>query len=143
MDIDLETANKIIAAGIRLRREHKHLPLTFCVLDRGGHLVSAQREDESSIMRFEIAFGKAWASLGLGHSTRFMETVMAKNRPFFLASLTGAADGKFVPALGGILIRTQAGELVGALGVTGDSGENDEIIGCKAIEECGFKADLS
>jgi uncharacterized protein GlcG (DUF336 family) len=143
VDIDLASANKIIETGIRLGREHKHNPLTFCVLDRGGHVVSVQREDNSSIMRFEVAFGKAWGSLALGHSTRFLEDQLAKNRPFFLQSLTAASGGKVVPALGGILIRTQEGELIGALGITGDTGENDEMVGCMAIEACGFKADLS
>ena len=142
--IDLDSANRIIATGIQLRREHGHQPLTFCVLDRGGHLVSAQRENDSSIMRFEIAFGKAWGSLALGHSTRFQEVTMSKNRPHFLDSLAVVANGRFVPALGGVLIReTGSGTLLGALGVTGDSGENDEQIAVAAIEKCGFKADLS
>jgi uncharacterized protein GlcG (DUF336 family) len=88
-----------------MAREHKHMPLTMCILDRGGHLVSTQREDGSSIFRFEIAFGKAWACLGLGHSTNFMEKVMLKNRPHFVDSLAATSGGKFVPALGGILIR--------------------------------------
>ena len=91
--IDLQSANRIIEAGIAIRKQHGHLPLTFCVLDRGGHLVSAQREDDSSIMRFEIAFGKAWASLALGHSTRFQEVQMSKNRPHFLDSLAAVANG--------------------------------------------------
>jgi uncharacterized protein GlcG (DUF336 family) len=142
--IDLDSANRIIAAGIRLAREHKHLPLTFCVVDAGGHVVSAQRENDSSTFRFEIAFGKAWSCIALGHSTRFMEVTMTKNRPHFVDSLAAASGGKFIPALGGILIRDpESGKIIGALGVTGDSGENDEMIGVMAIEQCGFKADLS
>lgn len=142
--IDLKTANKIIETGIQLRREAGHLPLTFCVLDRGGHLVAAQREDDSSIMRFEIAFGKAWASLALGHSTHFQENKMAPNRPHFIDSLAAVSNGRFVPALGGVLIRElESNTLLGALGVTGDWGENDEQIAVKAIEQCGFKADLT
>jgi uncharacterized protein GlcG (DUF336 family) len=141
--IDLDSANRIIETGIRLAREHKHLPLTLCVLDAGGHLVSFQREDHSSIMRFEIAFGKAWACLGLAHSTQFMEKVMARNRPHFLDSLPAASGGKFVPALGGLLIRNAEGSIVGALGLTGDTGENDEMVGVEAIRACGFIPDLS
>jgi uncharacterized protein GlcG (DUF336 family) len=140
--IDLDSANRIIETGIRLAREHNHLPLTLCILDRGGHLVSFQREDNSSILRFEIAFGKAWGSLGLAHSTRFMEKVMANNRPHFLDSLAAASGGRFVPALGGILIRDAEGRIQGALGLTGDTGENDEMVGVEAINACGFRADL-
>ena len=143
MDIDLASANKIIETGIRLAREHNHNPLTFVVVDKGGHVVAAQREDNSSIMRFEVAFGKAWGSLALGHSTRYLEDQLAKNRPFFLQSLTAASGGKVVPALGGILIRTKDGDVIGALGITGDTGENDEMVGCQAIEACGFTPDLS
>jgi len=142
--IDLETANRIIATAIRIAHQHGHLPLTYCVVDRGGHLVSAQREDNSSTFRFEIAFGKAWTSIALGHSTRFVEDRMTKNRPHFVDSLAAASNGRFIPALGGVLIRTRAdGELLGALGITGDSGENDEQVAVEAIEACGFKADLS
>jgi uncharacterized protein GlcG (DUF336 family) len=141
--IDLDSANRIIAACVRMAREHKHMPLTMCILDRGGHLVSIQREDGSSIFRFEIAFGKAWACLGLAHSTNFMEKVMLKNRPHFVDSLAATSGGKFVPALGGILIRDAQGQIVGALGLTGDTGENDEITGVDAITECGFVPDLT
>ncbi len=140
--IDLDSANRIIETGIRLAREHRHLPITFCILDRGGHLVSFQREDNSSILRFEIAFGKAWSCLALGHSTRFMEKVMAQNRPHFLDSLAAASGGRFVPALGGVLIRDMEGRIVGAVGTTGDTGENDEMVTVQAIEACGFRADL-
>lgn len=142
--IELEAANRLIATAIRIARGHKHLPLTYCVVDRAGHLVSAQREDNSSTFRFEIAFGKAWTCIALGHSTRFVEDRMTKNRPHFVDSLAAASSGRFIPALGGVLIRARAdGELLGALGVTGDSGENDEQVAIEAIEECGFKADLS
>ncbi|HUL94002.1 MAG TPA: heme-binding protein [Burkholderiales bacterium] len=141
--INLETANRLIATAIQLARRHGHLPLTYCVVDRSGHLVSAQREDDSSTFRFEIAFGKAWTCMALGHSTRFVEDRMTKNRPHFVDSLAAASHGRFIPALGGVLIRErEGGELMGALGVTGDSGENDEAVAVEAIEACGFKADL-
>jgi len=141
--IDLQAANKLIATAIGIARKHGHLPLTYCVVDRSGHLVSAQREDHSSTFRFEIAFGKAWTCMALGHSTRFVEDKMTKNRPHFVDSLAAASQGRFIPALGGVLIRErEGGELIGALGITGDSGENDEAVAIAAIEACGFKADL-
>ena len=142
-NIDLAAANRIIEAGLAIARRHRHLPLTFCVVDKGGYIVSAQREDESSTFRFEIAFGKAWTCTALGHSTRFVEKTMTKNRPHFVDSLAAASGGKFIPALGGVLIRDRvSGRIIGALGATGDSGENDEAVAVKAIEQCGFKADL-
>lgn len=142
--IDLETANKLIATARSIARRHGHLPLTFCVVDRGGHMVSAQREDDSSTFRYEIAFGKAWTSIALGHSTRFVEDKMTKNRPHFVDSLAAASNGRFIPALGGVLIRSRdSAAIVGALGITGDSGENDEAVAIEAIEACGFTADLS
>ena len=142
--IDLKTANRLIETAFRIARAHGHLPITCCVVDRGGHVVSAQREDNSSTFRFEIAYGKAWTCVALGHSTRFVEVTMTKNRPHFVDSLAAASHGRFIPALGGVIVRAQAGgELIGALGITGDFGENDEAVAIAAIKECGFTPDLS
>ena len=142
-NLDLATANRIIEKGMALRKKLKHLPLTFCVVDRAGHMISSMREDDSSTFRFEIAYGKAWTCTALGHSTHFVEKTMTKNRPHFVDSLAAASGGKFIPALGGVLIRDRkSGRIIGALGVTGDSGENDEAVAVEAIEQCGFKADL-
>ena len=142
--IDLKTANRLIETAFRIARAHGHLPITCCVVDRGGHVVSAQREDNSSTFRFEIAYGKAWTCVALGHSTRFVEVNMTKNRPHFVDSLAAASHGRFIPALGGVIIRArQGGGLIGALGITGDTGENDEAVAVEAINECGFNADLS
>ena len=143
-NLDLATANKLIATAISIARREKHLPLTFCVVDKGGHVVSAQREDNSSTFRFEIAYGKAWTCIALGHSTHFVEKSMTKNRPHFVDSLAAASGGKFIPALGGILVRDrETGRIIGAVGATGDSGENDEKVAIEAVESCGFTADLS
>ncbi|HTN61190.1 MAG TPA: heme-binding protein [Devosia sp.] len=142
-NIALETANRIIANGIEEARKHGFKPLTFCVLDTGGHLVSAQREDGSGILRFEIAFGKAWGSLGMGHSTRYLQDFLAVNRPRFVDALAVASDGRFIPVLGGVLIRNTAGELIGALGITGDTADNDELVAVAAVEKTGLVADLS
>jgi uncharacterized protein GlcG (DUF336 family) len=141
-NIDRATANKVIDHGVAVAREMKLHPLTFCILDTGGHVVSAQREDDSGILRFEIAYGKAWGSLGMGHSTRYLQEFLAKNRPRFVDALAAASDGRFIPVLGGVLIRGKDGALMGALGVTGDTAENDEIVAVKAVESVGLKADL-
>lgn len=139
--IDLETANKMIANGVAFAREKKMKPLTFCVLDTGGHLVSAQRENGSGILRFEIAFGKAWGGLGMGHSTRYLQEHLAKTRPRFVDALAVASDGRFIPVLGGVLIRNGAGAVVGALGITGDTAENDELVAVEAVQRTGLVAD--
>jgi uncharacterized protein GlcG (DUF336 family) len=140
--IDLATANAILSAAIATARAGHMKPLTLCILDPGGHMVAAQREDHSGILRFEIAFGKAWGALGMGHSTRYLQEFLAKNRPRFVDALAVAADGRFIPVLGGALIRDTDGVLVGALGVTGDTAENDEIVAVAGIEACNLKADL-
>lgn len=142
-NIDLNTANSIVAHAIAVAREHAFKPLTFCVLDTGGHLVSAQREDNSGILRFEIAFGKAWGSLGMGHSTRYLQDFLAVNRPRFVDALAVASDGRFIPVLGGLLIRDAAGELLGALGITGDTAENDELVAVEAVKRAGLVPDLA
>lgn len=142
-NIDLNTANSIVAHAIAVAREHDFKPLTFCVLDTGGHLVSAQREDNSGILRFEIAFGKAWGSLGMGHSTRYLQDFLAVNRPRFVDALAVASDGRFIPVLGGLLIRDPAGKLLGALGITGDTAENDELVAVEAVKRAGLVPDLA
>ena len=142
--LDLKAANRLIETAFRMAREHKHMPITCCVVDSGGHMISAQREDGSSTFRFEIAYGKAWTCMALNHSTRFIEDMMTKNRPHFVDSLAAASQGKFIPALGGVIIRdAPGGKILGAIGITGDTGENDELVAIDAIKECGFEPDLS
>ena len=143
MSIDLKSANRVIERALELARADGLKPLTVCILDTGGHFVSGQREDKSSLLRFEIAFGKAWGALGMGHSTRFFEDVLVKKRPYFANSLEAASGGRFITVYGGVLIRSKDGDLVGAIGITGDTGENDERIAVAALEQCGFVADLS
>ena len=143
MCIDLKTANLMIAAGKRLARELRLKPMTFCILDAGGHVVSAQREGGSNLLSFEMAFGKAWGSLGIGHSTRFIVDVLAKAQPAFADSLDAVSKGRFVADSGGVLVRDRRGERIGAMGASGDTGDNDEKLAVRAIEECGYVADLT
>lgn len=142
MSIDLKSANRVVDRAIELARAEKLKPLTVVILDTGGHFVSGQRDDKSSLLRFEIAFGKAWGALGMGRSTRFFEDVLVKNRPYFANSLEAASGGRFITVYGGVLIRSKDGDLLGAIGVTGDTGANDERIAVAALEECGFVAEL-
>jgi len=135
--VTLAQANKIIEAGQAKGRELGIGPLTIVVLDDGGHLVSMQREDKSGILRFEIAFGKAWGGLAIGRSSRANEADFL-NRPHFGHALASTAGGRIVPAAGGVLILDDDGDVAGAVGVTGDTSDNDEACAVAGIEAAGL-----
>lgn len=135
--VTLAQANKIIEVGQAKGRELGIGPLTIVVLDDGGHLVSMQREDKSGILRFEVAFGKAWGGLGIGRSSRANEADIL-NRPHFGVALAAASSGRIVPVAGGVLILDDAGDVAGAVGVTGDTSDNDEACAVAGIEAAGL-----
>lgn len=141
--LSLETANRMIAAAIDYSRTEKFKPMTFCVLDTGGHLISAQRQDGSGNLRYEIAFGKAWGALGVGHSTRWLMEDLGARFPLFVQSMMPASNGRVVPMLGGVLIRDADGVLLGAMGATGELAAKDEAVVIHAIQSCDLVADLS
>ena len=143
MSIDLATANKIIDETFAAATERKLAPLTVCILDSGGYVVSAQRQDGSSLMRFEIAKGKAFAALAIGRSTRFIQESLVVSRPGFVEALSVASHGNFIPVAGGLIIRDASNRILGAIGVTGDSADNDETTACEAVERCGLTVDRS
>lgn len=140
MAISLAQANTIIDAALKKARELKQMPQTVVVLDPGGHVVCAKREDNAGIIRFEIAVGKAYGALGMGWGSRTMMERAAQN-PNFLTAIVAASGGRMVPNPGGILIRDGAGTVLGAVGISGDTGDNDEIIGNAGIESAGLKSD--
>ena len=115
-------------------------PLTVAVLDDGGNLVAFKKQDNSSVMRFEIARGKAWGAIGMGTASRNLENV-AKERPHFMNALVGASGGKVVPVAGGLLVKTGDGQIVGSIGVSGDTSDNDEQAGRAGIEAAGLATD--
>lgn len=135
MSIGLETA-KSITAGVRAAgKEHGLKPLTVVVLDAGGHVISVEREDGSSNSRFEIAFGKAYGALALGMGSRSL-MARAEQQAYFIAAAAAAIGGKLVPVPGGVLVKDAAGSVVGCVGVSGDTSDNDElaaIAGIKAV----------
>ena len=135
--VTLEQANEIIRAGQAKGREMGIGPLTVVVLDDGGHLVSMQREDKSGILRFEIAFGKAWGGLAIGRSSRANEADII-TREHFGVGLAAASNGRIIPVAGGVLIVDQNGDVAGAVGVTGDSSDNDETCAIAGIEAAGL-----
>ena len=140
MPISLAQAATVVDAALKKARETKCMPQTVVVLDAGGHVVAAKREDGSGIIRFEIGVGKAYGALGMGWGSRTMMERAAQN-PNFLTSVVAASGGRMVPNPGGILIRDAGGMIIGAVGISGDTGDNDEIIGVAGIEATGLKAD--
>jgi uncharacterized protein GlcG (DUF336 family) len=138
--LDLEHANKIIEHAREKAREMRIKPLTIVVLDTGGHLVAAQREDGASMFRFDIARGKAWGAVAMGVSSRALAR-RAKENPNFLTTLAATAHGRFLPQPGAVLIRNQDGEILGAAGASGATGEEDETVCGFGIEQAGLIPD--
>jgi uncharacterized protein GlcG (DUF336 family) len=140
MSVNLQQASTIVDSALNKGREMKFAPLTVVVLDAGGHLVACKREDKSGIMRMGIATGKAYGALGMGFGSRTLAGRAAKAQMFFTA-LTAVSEGRFVPNPGGVLIRNGAGDVIGAVGISGDTADNDEICAVAGIEAAGLKAD--
>jgi len=133
-------ASRIVADALAAGRARGFARLTAAVLDAGGHLVALARDDGSSLLRPQIAVGKAWGVLGMGCGGRELAR-RAAAVPGFIAALIEMSDGKVVPVPGGVLIRAGSGEIVGAIGVTGDTSDNDEICAVAAIAAAGLVAD--
>ena len=140
MSLTLTQASIIVDAALAKARELKQMPQTVVVLDAGGHVVAAKREDSSGIIRFEIAVGKAYGALGMGWGSRTMMERAAQN-PNFLAAIVAASGGRLVPNPGGVLIRDAGGAIVGAVGISGDTADNDEICAIAGIGAAGLSAD--
>jgi uncharacterized protein GlcG (DUF336 family) len=132
--LDLEAARTIVAGARAHAVAEGFKPMTIVVLDAGGHVVAVEREDGSSTKRFEIGFGKAHGAISLGMGSRsIMER--AEQQPYFVAAVTHAVGGSLVPVPGGVLVRSADGALLGAVGVTGDTSDNDEAAAVAGIEQ--------
>lgn len=140
MSIGLDAARAIIAAARAMGAERGFKPLTVVILDGGGHVSAVEREDGSSIGRFDIAFGKAHGALSLGMGSRAI-MARAEQQPYFVAAVTAAVGGKLVPVPGGVLVRDASGNVLGAVGVSGDTSDNDERAAVAGIESASFIAD--
>lgn len=138
--ISLNTALSITLNALAAGRNRSAAPLTVAVLDAGGHLISLQREDGASLLRPQIAIGKAWGALALGRGSRLI-AADAQQRPAFIGAVNNLAQGSLVPAPGGVLIRDGRGEVIGAVGITGDTSDIDEQCAVSALESLGLKAD--
>jgi uncharacterized protein GlcG (DUF336 family) len=140
--LPLETATRIIAEALRLGRQASLLPLTVVVLDAGGKMVAMQSEDGSGLIRFEVAFGKAYGALGMGISSRLIRDRLSE-RPTFQAALATASGGRLIPVPGGVLVETAWGITLGAVGVSGDTSEKDEYCAIEAIKAAGMAPEPS
>ncbi len=138
--LTLQVSTAIADKALEKGREQRFLPLTVAVLDAGGQIKVLKREDGSSLLRPEIAVGKAWGALGLGFGGRELAR-RASKMPAFFGALTDLSGGKMVPVPGGVLIRALSGEVLGAVGITGDTSENDELCAVWGIKASGLKAD--
>ncbi len=140
--LTLQKANAILEHALAKAREMKIKPLGVVVLDESGNLKAAQREDGASMFRIDVATGKAWASVAMGASSRALAK-RAKDNPNFFVTLAATAHGKFLPQTGGVLIRGADGEILGAAGASGGTGEEDEAVCAHGIGQAGFTADAS
>jgi uncharacterized protein GlcG (DUF336 family) len=140
--LTLAQANTIIEGAFARARELNVRPLGVVVLDQSGNVVSAQRQDGASMFRFDVALGKAWGAVAMGASSRALAKRAAAN-PNFFVTLAATAQGKFLPQPGAALIKDAAGNILGAAGASGGSGDEDEACCVHGIQLAGLTADAS
>jgi uncharacterized protein GlcG (DUF336 family) len=138
--ISLEQSNRIIEAIFARGRALGCRPLSAVVVEPGAKVKAFQKEDGSAMMRFEMAYGKAYAALALGRSSSLVR-IRTEERPLFMQYLFRASDDQIFPEGGGMLIRDEDGEVIGAVGVTGDTQERDEELAAHGIHAAGLKTD--
>lgn len=139
-NLTLARANKLIKLSFAKAANLKLKPIAVIVYDAGGNIKAYQSQDGASIGRFQIAGGKARGALATGTGSRWMNA-QAADRPHFLTGLTSVVEGGVVPVAGGVIARNQKGEVVAAIGISGDTSDNDEACAITAIEGCGLVAD--
>ena len=137
-DLTLDTARKILDAAFAKSTELKLKPLVVTILDARGVLKIAAAQDGTSLMRAEIAHGKAYGALAMGMGSRTLFQ-RAQEHPYFVSAVNSLAQGRLVPVPGGVLIQDR-GTLLGAVGVSGDTSDNDETCAVAGIEAAGLKA---
>jgi uncharacterized protein GlcG (DUF336 family) len=138
--ISLAEALRIIEGTFASAQKREAYPLSAILLDAGGRVKAFHKQDGCSLLRFEIAYGKAFAALSLNRSSRQV-LQKAKEKPAFMQSLSELSDGPLFLEGGGQLIRDETGEIVGALGVTGDVNEVDDLCAIDGIRAAGFRSD--
>ena len=135
--ITLRKARTIVRKALEKGRELELKPLSVVVLDAGGHVIAFEREDGASPGRFAIAHGKAYGSVMLGIAGTAQRD-RAEAQAYFVQAMNGLFGGRFVPVPGGVLVRDKKGAVVGAVGVTGDTSENDAAAALAGIDAAGL-----
>lgn len=135
--IGLDKANTIISATFAKGKEAGMKPLSCIVVDAGGHVIAFQRQDGTSFLRMDIARGKAAGALALGVNSRRIGE-MAAERPAFIGALAHLAPGGLLPVAGGVIVKGSDGHPIGAVGVTGDTSDNDEVAALAGIAAAGL-----
>jgi uncharacterized protein GlcG (DUF336 family) len=138
--ITLDQANCIIAAILKRGAEVDCRPLSVIVVEPGCKVKAFQKEDGSSMIRFEMAYGKAYAALAMGRSSKLVR-VRAEEKPIFMRYLISASGEQMFPEGGGLQIRSAEGEVIGAVGVTGDTEDRDEELAAHGIHAAGLQTD--
>ena len=138
--ISLSRARRIIRKTLEVGKEKEMRPLSCVVVDAGGHVIAFERSDNAPAGRFDIALGKARGCVLMGMGGTALRD-RAEAQAYFVAAAGAAMGDKLVPVPGGILVRDQRGALLGAVGVTGDTSENDLLAGQAAIEAAGLVAE--
>jgi len=138
-DLTLAVARKICDAALAKCRDMKLKPMSITVLDARGCVKASLAEDDTSLMRNEIAFGKAYGALSLGMGSRAIFK-RANEQPYFVDAISTMTRGAMIPVPGGVLIQDKGGALLGAIGISGDTSDNDETACVAAIEAAGLSA---
>ncbi|MDM0111280.1 heme-binding protein [Variovorax sp. J22R133] len=137
--LTLTQANQIIAAALAHSKQSGYAPMGIAVLDDAGHLKAFAREDGASMFRFDVAQAKAWGAVGMGVSSRVLFE-RAKGNPNFFVSLSGTSAGRFLPQTGAVLIKDAQGKILGAVGASGGTGDEDEAICIAGVQAAGLAA---
>lgn len=140
MDLTLADAKRIIDQTLSAQAENGFKPMAVVVLGSAGTIKASESQDGTSLLRPKVAHGKAYGAIAIGLGSRALFE-RAKKEPFFIDAVNSLCDGALVPVPGGVLIRNSNGDLVGAVGVTGDTSDNDELCAVAGIEAAGFSAD--
>jgi len=139
-ELTLALANRIIEGAFARAAEVKGKPVAVCVLNRDGHIISLQRQDGATMFRNDIALGKAWGAVAMGEPSRSLAK-KAQENPAFVQALSIASGGRLLPNPGGVLIRSADGKIIGAVGISGDSGANDEALAAHGVKVAGLTAE--
>lgn len=137
--LTLDQSQNIIAAALAKAREDGYAPMGVAVLDEAGNLKAFAREDGASMFRFDVARAKAWGAVGMGASSRVLGQ-RAKDNPNFFVSLAATSSGRLLPQTGAVLIKDADGNVLGAAGASGGSGDEDEAICIAGIQAAGLQA---